>query len=126
MKETLKKIWEKIKWVVGLIAAGFVMALFVFKRPSVQETVDDASKEREAKDEALRRYAEEKEKLEKQRQDALRAEETERQKLLDTAERLAREEERRLKELVRRDEDRFKEELNRQLGVTEKRKDPPD
>lgn len=126
MNETLKKIWDKIKWLVGLIAAGFVMALFVFKRPSVQETVDDAAKEREAKDEALRRHAEELEKLEKQRQDALKSEALERERLLNTAERQAREQEARLKELARRDEDKFKEELNRQLGLIEKRKDPPD
>jgi F0F1-type ATP synthase membrane subunit b/b' len=126
MKETLLKIWEKVKWFVGVIVAGIMLAVLVFKRPSVGEATEDARRERDIRDEALRKYAEEQEKLAKERREALREEELEKQWLLEAVERDAREEEARLKELARRDEDRFKKELERQLGVTEKRKDPPD
>lgn len=126
MKETLKKIWEKIKWFVGALAAGAMLAILVFKRPSIEETTDDARRERDIRDEALKKYAEEQEKLEKERQEALAWERKEHEALLEALERESKEEERRLRELARRDEDRFKEELHRQLGVTEKRKDPPD
>ena len=126
MKETLKKIWGKVKWVVGLVVAALVMAAMVFKRDSIGSSIEDARSERDARDEALKRHAEEQERLAKERQEALDWEKKERDALLDAAERDAREEERRLKELARRDEDRFKDELHRHLGVTEKRKDPPD
>lgn len=123
--ETLKKYWKKIVLVIGAIAASVALAVLVFKKNITGELGDYLEKDSQA-----RRLAKEKEeaelaRLQKEKEKAEVKTAAEAKAQQEAAERAAQEEAARLKELEKRDKEAFKDKVDKQLGVKEKKKGKP-
>jgi hypothetical protein len=121
----LKQYWDKIKLWVGLFVAGVAISFLVFRK-----TVGDGLAEQkeqlkiieDAKELARKQLEEEKVKLEEEKQkEVAKAEEEKKQKLKEAVEK-AKVERDRLKALEKRDAQGFVIEMERELGVKQKKK----
>lgn len=123
--ETLKRYWKKIVLGVAALVAGVALAILVFKKHITGELGDYFESEAEARRRARQKQLEEEERLRKQKEEELKKAEEEARKKQEEAEAKAKEEEERLKKLEKEDQDAFKDKVNTQLGVKEKKRGRP-
>lgn len=123
--ETLKKYWKKIALALGAFVASVALVMLILKKSVTGELGDYLDKEAEA-----RRIAKEKEEAElarlaKQKEEEEAKAAAEAKAKQEAAEKEAAEQAAWLKELEKRDADAFKQQVDKQLGVKEKKKGRP-
>lgn len=123
--ETLKKYWKKFVLGLAALVAGVGLAILVFKKHVTGELGDYFEAEADARREAKKKLEAEQEKLKLQQQKELQQIEKEQKQKLLEAERLAEAEEKRLKRLEGENEDAFNAEVEKQLGVKQKKRGRP-
>lgn len=122
--EKLKSLWNKFRVWIGLLIAAVFVSFLVFKKyfgEGLLEHQEQVKKEQEAKQEAQKKLQEETEKLQKEKEEQLKSAEEEKKKKLKEIVTKAKEEREKLKDLEKRDPQGFKVEVERQLGVKEKK-----
>lgn len=123
--ETLKKYWKKIVLALGAVAAGIALVMLILKKSVTGELGDYLDKEAEARRVAKEKEAAELARLQKEKEEAEAKAAAEAKAQQEAAEKAAKEREDQLKELEKRDKEAFKEQVNKQLGVKEKKKGRP-
>lgn len=123
--ETLKKYWKKAALVLGAILASIALAMLVFKKNITGELGDYLEKEAEARRIAKEKEAAEFARLQKEKEEAEAKAAAEAKAKQEAAEKEAVEHAARLKELEKRDADAFRQQVDKQLGVKEKKKGRP-
>lgn len=121
----VKELWNKVKIWVGLVFAGVLMGYLVLRKhvgTGLEEQREQYKREEEAKTAADEKLKEETKKIEEKKQEEItKVQEDKKQKLKDAVVK-AKEEKRRLEDEAKRDPQGFKIELNKELGVKEKKK----
>lgn len=121
----LKQVWEKVKIWVGLFIAGAFISFLVFRKhvgDGLAEQREQIKKEEEVKQAAQKKLEEETAKLEEQKQKELaQVQEKKKQKLKEVVEK-AKEQRDNLRKLEKRDPQGFVMEVEKELGVKQKKK----
>lgn len=121
----IKEFWNKFKVWVGLFAAGVLVSFLVLRRhvgDGMQQHRKQQLDEQNAKETAQKKLQEETAKLEAQKQEEeKKAQEEKTQKLKQAVEKAKLEKER-LKSLEKRDQQGFIIEMEKELGVKQKKK----
>lgn len=122
MLDKIKFWWNKLKLAILAILASLAVLFMIFKRKSTGDLGEYLSDEAKIKEDAQRKLDLEAEKLKKEKESQLLKEEQEKKDKIEQAERAAKLEAERLKKLEKTDNEAFKREMERILGVKEKKK----
>jgi hypothetical protein len=122
MLEKLKLFWNKIRLGVILAIAGVVFAFLVFKKHLGDGFGQYLSDEANARDMAKKKFEEGNARLEAEKQADLKKVDQEEKKELKEADKKADDTKKELTQLEKKNEDAFKDEVDKQLGVKEKKK----
>ena len=125
MLEKLKLIWNKIRLAVILAIAGVVFAFLVFRKHLGEGFGDYLSEEAKARDLAKKKFEEGNARLEAEKQDKIQKVEDKEKKDLKQAEKAADDKTKELKAVEKKNPEAFKDEMEKELGVKEKRKGRP-
>lgn len=121
----LKQYWNKFRIWVGLFAAGVALSFLVLRKyvgDGLEQQREQLKKEEEVKLASQQKLQEETKKLEEKKQEEVKmADEEKKQKLKEAVIR-AKEEKRKLEEEAKRDPQGFKIQVDKELGVKQKKK----
>lgn len=122
MLQKLKLFWNKIRLGVILAIAGIVFAFLVFKKHLGEGFGQYLSDEANARDMAKRKYEEGNARIEAEKQANLQKVEQKEEKDLKQAEKQADNKKEELASLEKKNQEAFKDEMEKELGVKEKKK----
>jgi hypothetical protein len=122
MLDKLKEFWSKFKGLLAILAAGIAVIFLVLKHDDKQGLGEYLKKQNNAEDDAKKKLEVGTQKIEQEKEEKLKQVDKETEQKLAEAEKEVKKESKQLEALEKTNKDEFKSQLEKQLGVKEKKK----